>query len=130
MIFLCLGNEAAATFEPPEGAVVVDLGGTHRLADKALAAQWYGVAPGAWSYGLPEVHRAEGDLIANPGLVTLSRGLVAADVLASRLQGQDVRRSAFFAAVFDELGAPERSPDGAVSAIDAAIPDELIQRFA
>jgi hypothetical protein len=70
------------------------------------------------------------DLIANPGLVTLSRGLVAADVLASRLQGQDVRRSAFFAAVFDELGAPEPSPDGAVSAIDAAIPDELIQRFA
>jgi hypothetical protein len=70
------------------------------------------------------------DLIANPGLVTLSRGLVAADVLASRLQGQDVRRSAFFAAVFDELGAPEPSPDGAVSAIDAPIPDELIQRFA
>jgi hypothetical protein len=70
------------------------------------------------------------DLIANPGLVTLSRGLVAADVLASRLQGQDVRRSAFFAAVFDELGSPEPSPDGAVSAIDAAIPDELIQRFA
>jgi hypothetical protein len=70
------------------------------------------------------------DLIANPGLVTLSRGLVAADVLAGRLQGQDVRRSAFFAAVFDELGAPEPSPNGAVSAIDAAIPDELIQRFA
>jgi hypothetical protein len=70
------------------------------------------------------------DLIANPGLITLSRGLVAADVLASRLQGQDVRRSAFFAAVFDELGPPEPSPDGAVSAIDAAIPDELIQRFA
>lgn len=70
------------------------------------------------------------DLIANPGLVALSRGLVTADVLASRLQGQDVRRSAFFAAVFDELGSPEPSPDGAVSAIDAAIPDELIQRFA
>ena len=70
------------------------------------------------------------DLLANPGLVTLSRGLVAADVLASRLQGQDVRRSAFFAAVFDEIGAPEPSPDGVVSAIDAAIPDELIQRFA
>jgi hypothetical protein len=70
------------------------------------------------------------DLIANPGLITLSRGLVAADVLASRLQGQDVRRSAFFAAVFDELGPPEPSPDGTVSAIDAAIPDELLQRFA
>ena len=66
------------------------------------------------------------DLIANPGVVTLSRGLVTADVLAGRLQGQDVRRSAFFAAVFDELGAPA----GAASPIDAAIPDELIQRFA
>jgi hypothetical protein len=70
------------------------------------------------------------DLIANPGLVTLSRGLVAADVLASRLQGQDVRRSAFFAAVFDELGAPAPSSAGVASPIDAAIPDELIQRFA
>jgi hypothetical protein len=64
------------------------------------------------------------DLVSNPGLVTLSRGLVAADVLASRLQGQDVRRSAYFAAVFDELGCPE------TAAIEAAIPDELIQRFA
>jgi hypothetical protein len=63
------------------------------------------------------------DLIAHPGLVTLSRGLVAADVLAARLQGQDVRRSAFFAAVFEELGPPGET-------IDAPIPDELIQRFA
>ena len=63
------------------------------------------------------------DLIPNPGLVTVSRGLVPADVLASRLQGQDVRRSAFFAAVFDELGTPE-------DAIVGAIPDDLIRRFA
>jgi hypothetical protein len=62
------------------------------------------------------------DLILNPGVVTLSRGLVAADVLASRLQGQDVRNSAFFDAVFDELGRPD-------TAITAAIPDEMIQRF-
>jgi len=62
------------------------------------------------------------DLLLNPGVVTVSRGLVAADVLASRLQGQDVRRSAFFEAVFDELGAPE-------SAVTGAIHDELIQRF-
>jgi hypothetical protein len=58
----------------------------------------------------------------NPGIMTLSRGLVAADVLASRLQGQDVRRSAFFAAVFDELGAP-------APAIELPIPDPLVQRF-
>jgi len=78
------------------------------------------------------------DLILNPGVVTLSRGLVAADVLASRLQGQDVRRSAFFAAVLEELGAPDASSDASpdaspnasiVAAIEGAIPEELIQRF-
>jgi N-acetyl-gamma-glutamyl-phosphate reductase len=67
VIFLCLGNEQAAAFEPPAGAVVVDLGGVHRLGDPALAEKWYGLVPGAWSYGLPEVHPAEGPLIANPG---------------------------------------------------------------
>jgi N-acetyl-gamma-glutamyl-phosphate reductase len=67
VIFLCLGNEEAAAFEPPADAIVVDLGGVHRLADPELAQLWYGLAPGAWSYGLPEVHPAEGRLIANPG---------------------------------------------------------------
>jgi hypothetical protein len=62
------------------------------------------------------------DLVMNPGLITLSRGLVAADVLASRLQGQDVARSAFFAAVFDELGRPDEAASG-------PIPDHLVQRF-
>jgi N-acetyl-gamma-glutamyl-phosphate reductase len=67
VIFLCLGNEQAAGFEPPEDAIAVDLGGVHRLADDSLAQRWYGLTPGAWSYGLPEVHPAEGRLIANPG---------------------------------------------------------------
>jgi N-acetyl-gamma-glutamyl-phosphate reductase len=67
VIFLCLGNEQAAAFEPPDGAIVIDLGGVHRLADQSLAARWYGLTPGAWSYGLPEVHPASGPLIANPG---------------------------------------------------------------
>ena len=66
-IVLCLGNEQAAAFDPPEGAIVIDLGGVHRLTDDALAGKWYGLTPGAWSYGLPEVHPAEGRLIANPG---------------------------------------------------------------
>jgi hypothetical protein len=44
------------------------------------------------------------DLIGNAGVVTASRGLVAADILASRLQGQDVDRSAFFEVVKAELG--------------------------
>lgn len=62
------------------------------------------------------------DLIPNPGIVTLSEGLVVADVLASRLQGQDVGRSAFFAVVKEELGLPEAA---------AALPiqDDLVQRF-
>jgi N-acetyl-gamma-glutamyl-phosphate reductase len=67
VVFLCLETAEAAAFEPPSGAVVVDLSAAHRLADPALATAWYGVAPGAWSYGLPELFPPEGDLIANPG---------------------------------------------------------------
>jgi len=67
VLFLCLGNEDAAAFEPPAGAVVVDLSGAHRLVDDELAHAWYASAPGAWSYGLPELFPAQGPLIANPG---------------------------------------------------------------
>ena len=67
VLFLCLGNEDASAFEPPAGAVVVDLSGAHRLVDDELAHAWYGSAPGAWSYGLPELFPAQGPLIANPG---------------------------------------------------------------
>jgi len=44
------------------------------------------------------------DLISNAGYIAASRGLVAADILASRLQGQDVDSSAFFDVVRDRLG--------------------------
>src|SRR5581483_10750584 len=54
-------------FAPPSGAVVVDLSGVHRLRDPEEATHFYGVAPGAWSYGLPEVSPPSGPLIANPG---------------------------------------------------------------
>lgn len=47
------------------------------------------------------------DLISNAGLVTAARNLVSADILASRLQGQDVHRSAFFDVVRAELGWDE-----------------------
>jgi N-acetyl-gamma-glutamyl-phosphate reductase len=67
LLFLCLGHAEAAAFEPPADGVVVDLSGAHRLRDKALAEHWYGLAPGAWSYGLPEVSPPAGRLIANPG---------------------------------------------------------------
>ena len=67
LIFLCLDHAQSAAFRPPAGAVVVDLSGAHRLRDGAEAERWYGVAPGAWSYGLPEVSPPQGTLIANPG---------------------------------------------------------------
>ncbi len=44
------------------------------------------------------------DLIRDAACVTASRGLVAADILAARLQGQDVRKSAFFDVVREYLG--------------------------
>jgi sirohydrochlorin ferrochelatase len=44
------------------------------------------------------------DLIHDAGIAAASRGLVTADILASRLQGQDVERSAFFDVVESELG--------------------------
>jgi N-acetyl-gamma-glutamyl-phosphate reductase len=67
VVFLCLGNERAAAVEPPADTVVVDLSGVHRLADPVSARAWYADAPGAWSYGLPELYAPEGNLIANPG---------------------------------------------------------------
>jgi len=47
------------------------------------------------------------DLISNAGYVAASASLVTADILASRLQGQDVNRSAFFDVVRAELGWDE-----------------------
>ena len=47
------------------------------------------------------------DLISNAGYVAASGNLVTADILASRLQGQDVNRSAFFDVVRAELGWDE-----------------------
>jgi N-acetyl-gamma-glutamyl-phosphate reductase len=67
VVFLCLGNERTLAVEPPADAIVVDLSGVHRLADAPTAERWYGAAPGAWSYGLPELAPATGRLIANPG---------------------------------------------------------------
>lgn len=48
------------------------------------------------------------DLVLTDGLFTLSEALPGADLLASRLQGQDIRRSSFYEVVRDRLGWPEK----------------------
>jgi N-acetyl-gamma-glutamyl-phosphate reductase len=89
VVFLCLGHDRAAAVEPPTGAVVVDLSGAHRLADPAQAEAWYGAAPGAWSYGLPELYPPSGTLIANPGCYATA-ALLALAPLARSLAGTAV----------------------------------------
>jgi sirohydrochlorin ferrochelatase len=54
------------------------------------------------------------DLIANSGYVAAGTNLVAADILASRLQGQDVTRSAFFDVVRAQLGWDEPAATGSL----------------
>jgi N-acetyl-gamma-glutamyl-phosphate reductase len=85
VIFLCLDGAEAASFDPPAGAVVVDLSGAHRLADPEQAIAWYGAAPGAWSYGLPELYPPQGDLIANPGCYATA-ALLALGPLAGAIE--------------------------------------------
>ncbi|HVS85298.1 MAG TPA: N-acetyl-gamma-glutamyl-phosphate reductase [Gaiellaceae bacterium] len=89
VVFLCLGNERTAAVEPPADAVVVDLSGVHRLADEAQALAWYGAAPGAWSYGLPELWQAEGNLVANPGCYATA-ALLALAPLAGAIDPESV----------------------------------------
>jgi len=73
VVLACLPNERAAELDVPEGTVVVDLSGAHRLRDAALYPDWYGFdhpAPETlegWAYALPELWPPAGRLIANPG---------------------------------------------------------------
>jgi len=89
LIFLCLDHAEAASLDPPAGAVVVDLSGAHRLVDDAAAREWYGVAPGAWSYGLPELFAATGPLIANPGCYATA-ALLALGPLADAVDSSSI----------------------------------------
>jgi hypothetical protein len=61
------------------------------------------------------------DLVENTGYLTASSEVVTADILASRLQGQDVTRSAFFDVVRSELGwddeAAQESLPAAIQAL-------------
>jgi N-acetyl-gamma-glutamyl-phosphate reductase len=86
LVFWCLEHERAAALAAPADTVVVDLSGAHRLQDATLAESWYGVAPGAWSYGLPELFEADGPLIANPGCYATA-ALLALAPLAGELTG-------------------------------------------
>jgi hypothetical protein len=62
------------------------------------------------------------DILANRGVLTVSSGLPAADILASRLQGQDVSRSAFFDVVRNELAWSARAEQ-------CELPRDVLMRF-
>ena len=62
------------------------------------------------------------DLTLSDGVIAASAGLAGADILASRLQGQDVTRSAFFDVVKHELPWSD-------SASVQPLPVELVTRF-
>jgi N-acetyl-gamma-glutamyl-phosphate reductase len=115
VLFLCVGHGDAAVFAPPAGAIVVDLSAAHRLRDADTARAWYGDAPGAWSYGLPELWPPTGPLIANPGcyataallaLGPLAHGLESAVVDAKSGvsgAGRTLRESSHAGAVLENL---------------------------
>jgi len=86
VLFLCLSHEEAAGCAARADTVLVDLSGAHRLTDSELAQAWYGVAPGAWSYGLPELYPPRGNLIANPGCYATA-ALLALGPLAGEIDG-------------------------------------------
>ncbi|HLY15967.1 MAG TPA: hypothetical protein VKR61_02025 [Bryobacteraceae bacterium] len=62
------------------------------------------------------------DILANRGVLTMSQGLPAADLLASRLQGQDIARSAFFDVVRNDLGWP-------AATAECLLPQSVLMRF-
>ena len=63
LVFCCAEND----LEPPDGAVVVDLSGSHRFAD-------------GWCYALPELAPPAGRLIANPGCYATAALLALAPI--------------------------------------------------
>jgi N-acetyl-gamma-glutamyl-phosphate reductase len=128
VLFLCLGHEDAAVFAPPDGAVVVDLSGAHRLTDPDLARAWYGASPGAWSYGLPELRPPQGPLIANPGCYAtaalLALGPLAGSITSAVVDaksgvsgaGKSLRASSHAGSVLENLtpyavGAHRHAPE-------------------
>jgi N-acetyl-gamma-glutamyl-phosphate reductase len=95
VVFACLSHERAAALEPPDGAILIDLSGAHRLADTSLYPEWYGFAHPhpeslrSWSYGLPELFPPAGRLIANPGCYATA-ALLALGPLADAIEPSSV----------------------------------------
>jgi N-acetyl-gamma-glutamyl-phosphate reductase len=95
VLFLCLGHDEAAVFEPPPEPIVVDLSGGHRLRDAALYSEWYGFthplpdALAEWSYALPELFPPTGRLIANPGCYATA-ALLALGPLADAIEREGI----------------------------------------
>jgi N-acetyl-gamma-glutamyl-phosphate reductase len=95
VIFCCIGHEEAAVLEPPQGTVVVDLSGAHRLRDAELYPAWYGFEHprastlGSWSYAVPELWPPASPLVANPGCYATA-ALLALAPLADAVSAESV----------------------------------------
>jgi N-acetyl-gamma-glutamyl-phosphate reductase len=93
LVFLALphGESAALAAALPAAVRVVDLGGDHRLADRAAhAAHYAGPYPGRWTYGLPELpgqreRITESDRVANTGCYAAAVILALAPLIAAGL---------------------------------------------
>ncbi len=85
------GQSAALAAELPDEVLVVDLGADHRLSDAGAWERWYGgTHAGSWTYGLPELPGARGEIrgarrIANPGCYPTAVALALAPLLAAGL---------------------------------------------
>ena len=76
-----------------------------------------------WSdEGLHQSEWGSYDLVPQPGLATFSEGLAAADVLAARLEGHDLSRSAFYDVVRTKLGLSSEAER-------LSLPQEWLTRF-
>lgn len=97
VVFLALphGQSAAIASQLPEHILVVDLGADFRLRDPAQWVKYYGgTHAGAWTYGLPELSGARGQIatsrrIASPGCYATAITLALAPLYAADLADPD-----------------------------------------
>jgi N-acetyl-gamma-glutamyl-phosphate reductase len=95
VVFLALphGESAAVAAALPDGLPVVDLGADHRLHDAQAWERFYGTPhAGTWTYGLPELFRADlagQTRVAAPGCYPTAVSLALAPLLAVGLVEPD-----------------------------------------